>query len=127
MTTPSHPQPRQPRGVPGAGEFTGHNRPEATTPPLRLAPSPAAVAALAKRRPLATAPKQEPSYRVDFPAIPVRDVNLGHGIDLDLFAGQYPDLDVWTWDDDGEVVDFDPRTADAHDITTYASVISNGY
>ena len=126
-------QKRTPRGIPGAGEFAAQNRPDSTSAPLTLAPSPAAVAAFAKRQPLATAPKPEPlpvpkpNYTVELAELPKRDVNLGRGIDLDLFAGQYADLDVWSYDEDGEVVDFDPATADSLALGEFKNILSNGY
>ena len=133
MTTPNHlSQRRQPKGVPGAGEFAGINRPDSEAAPLTLAPkpsmpSPASVAQFAARQRLATAPKQEPSYKVELGAIPVREVNLGRGIDLDLFAGRYPEYDVFSFDEDGEVVDFNPATGTDAQLREWTQVISSGF
>ncbi|WIB65331.1 hypothetical protein [Curtobacterium sp. MCBD17_040] len=119
-------EPRVHRGVPGGGQYTAHRRPETDAPALRLPPSPAAVAKVAQRHRLATAPKQEPSYRVELPALPTREVRLGRGSALDHFAAQYPDMDVWTVDG-GAITDFDPRTATADTLGEYSRVISTGY
>lgn len=137
MTTPSHlTQRRTPKGVPGAGEFAGINRPESEAAPLTLAtpkpgpPSPAAVAALAQRRRLATAPalpSPEPDYTVNQPPIQKRHIDYGRGIDLDNFAGMFPDLEVFTFDEDGEVVDFDPASGSEEQLATWKRVISTGY
>ncbi|MGW8431558.1 hypothetical protein ACWGJ9_10745 [Curtobacterium citreum] len=134
MTTPSHlAQRRTPKGVPGAGEFAGMNRPDSDASPLTLSapkpgpPSPAAVAAFAQRQRLATAPalpEPEPDYTVNLQSLPKRTVNLGRGIDLDIFAGMYPEYDVFTFDEDGEVVDFDPASGSDQEIASWKRVIS---
>ncbi len=137
MTTPSHlTQRRTPKGIPGAGEFAGNNRPDSEAAPLTLAapkptpPSPAAVAAFAQRRRLATAPalpEPEPDYTVNLPRIPKREINYGRGIDLDNFAGMYPDYDVFTFDEDGNVVDFDPSSGTTEELNSWKQVISTGF
>lgn len=137
MTTPTHlTQRRTPKGIPGAGEFAGINRPDSQAAPLTLAapkptpPSPAAVAALAQRRRLATAPtapEPEPDYTVSQPHIPMRNINYGRGIDLDNFAGMYPDYDVFSFDEDGNVVDFDPASGTDEELQSWKRVISTGY
>jgi hypothetical protein len=137
VTTPSHlTQRRTPKGVPGAGEFAATNRPDSEAAPLSLAapkpapPSPAAVAALAQRRRLATAPvppQPEPDYTVSLPRIQKRDINYGRGVDLDNFAGMYPDYDVFSFDEDGNVVDFDPASGTEEELSSWKRVISTGY
>lgn len=52
--------------------------------------------------------------------------NLGHGAPLDEFASRYPDLEVFTFDEDGPV-DLDPRDLHEHGVGQYATVISLEY